>query len=442
MADYGSELMPSKQTIIMQGATPPSSRTVVLDTGSGMFARTTFVHFALLYPGPVRASLRNLADAFAKILPSFETLAGRMINQSDGKMAVLCNNAGVPLTHVVSKEPAPSFASTLAADHFDLVSPSLPQGEEPAQEALMKVQVTDFEDAQVLAVSLNHCLCDAHGIGRFMTAWAAAYRGEAKDMIVSHDRISCAVPTPGFAQAPLKNSEGIPKVWHEMRHSPESIPELEFGPLERPVIASLAKSAEECTELKARCNTESGGGVSVSTNDAVSAELAASLGVKGDHVPISMVMEYRALIGAETVFSNLWTMLELLVRNSLAGAGDIRRLVPQAQRREFLEWHIGQAFGGMNLAWKAKLMMNSWVKAFKLSDLKFAGPAEDVTLGFPMLKDRATGMVPHGCAYCIVLPQKDGGCKPQLVLPEAAARKLIADGNRVTMQPLSGTDAL
>ena len=73
-----------------------------------------------------------------------------------------------------------------------------------------------------------------------------------------------------------------------------------------PVLLSVTKSAEECAALKARCVEAAAGEVRfVSTNDAVCAELAASLGLEGEHVPFGLLLDFRKAIGAESVFGNM-----------------------------------------------------------------------------------------------------------------------------------------
>lgn len=379
------------------------------------------VNFALLYPGS-KASPSALAEAFNVVLDSFQVLAGRLVLR-EGGLAILCNNEGVPLIHEECARPAPSFDEPIPCEVFDMVSDSVPNGEGPGG-APIRVKVSDFEDAQVIAISINHGLCDAGGLGRFLAAWAEAYSGGSGARTVSNDRVGTAPATPEMGGAPLSPPEEIPRshAWRTLRHLPEQCPALERAPLASPVVMSVRKSADECKALKARCLEAAGlEGSSVSTNDALCAELAASLGLDADRVPISLLMDYRTCLGAEAVFGNLWTSLELCIRNSLAGAVDIREGLPIAQSAEFVKWLAGQ---GANPAWPGKLMMNTWTKALQLSELAFAGPAADVMLGAPMLEQRLAMMAPAGVSYVIGLPQSDGGVKLVGVLPAAASERL------------------
>lgn len=429
---------------------------VPLDAGSAMLAQAVQVHFALLFTGPAaRMEPADLSAAFAKILPSFKTLAGRLLKGASGGVEVLCNNAGVPLSHVTIKGAPPRFNGLVDGEFFDLVGPNIVGTDQP----VMRVRLTDFTGgfapdgpprppSQVLAISLNHGLCDAVGIGMFLNAWADAYRGGSGERDVSHERLAHVPPSPGFGEPPLSSSEGIPDVFRELHHAPDSVPALPVEPMQRPVHACIVKAAEEIAGLKSVCDEVAGGdgGASgcglmsgVSTNDVTCAELVCALGLQAERVPVSMVIEYRGLVGAPNVFSNVWTTAEFYPRNSLAAAADIRKLVKHAQTKEFLEWHLGQSMNGMNMAWKPKIFMNTWMKAFKLSDLTFAAPCVDVSLGAPMMEARAAGTVPQGCCYCIVLPQTDGGLKAHAIMPEAAAERIREVGAEVTTSPVGGS---
>lgn len=200
-------------------------------------------------------------------------------------------------------------------------------------------------------------------------------------------------------------------------------------PLASPVIFTNTKSAAECKALKAACleAAEAPTDAFVSMNDALCAELCVSLGMEGvERVPFGLIMDYRAQAGADGssspyVFGNVWCTLELLVRNSLAGAADIRSALPHARSPEFVKWFRAQ---GPNPAFAAKLMMNTWAKAFRLAELTFEGPAADLMVGAPFLEQRLAMMAPAGVNYVIALPQVDGGIKAVGVLATSATERL------------------
>ena len=223
--------------------------------------------------------------------------------------------------------------------------------------------------------------------------------------------------------------------------------------MDSPVLLSLVKSFDECAALKRAClcvaeSAEAAAPAAVcdevpfvSTNDAVCGEVVAALGAPADagaadaagdsRFAMSMVFDFRPALGAEAVFGNMWTSLEFLVPPSLAAAAEIRgALAGVARDADFVRWNAAQ---GANYAWPAKLMMNTWTKAFALRDLAFAAPPEDVMLGRPMLEQRAAMMAPQGIAYCITLPQSDGGVKVVGLMPDAAAQRLGSSGRLTTV---------
>ena len=405
----------------MKATEPATGERIPLALHERMLGMYFNVTFALLFRG-TKASPSALAAAFAKVLNSYQVLSGRLTLQ-DGALSIVCNNEGVPLTHDVQAGAAPPFDAPIPAALFDMAVDSVPTGEDTG-DAPMRVKVTDFDDAQVMAISLNHGLCDANGIGAFMAAWAEAFSGGEGRRSVNNDRVGMAPPSPALGSPPLTPPEDVPAdhPWRKVRHLPEQCPSLERVPLASPVLFSATKSAEECASLKARCVEAAAGEVSfVSTNDALCAELAASLGLDGEHVPFGLLVDFRSAIGAEAVFGNMWTTVEVLARNSLAGAADVRQSLPVAQSPEFIRWNAGQ---GANMAWPGKLLLNTWTKAFKLADLAFACAPSDVMLGAPMLEQRMAMMAPAGVCYVIMLPQSDGGVKILGVMPAAAVEKL------------------
>merc|ERR1712070_482470 len=411
-------------TTTIQAQTHVSDFDIPLDTMSSGLARTK-VDFALRYH--VAADVSQLSAAFAKILPSFQALAGRIV-KTETALVIRCNNAGVPLSHETRAGAAPAFDQPVPEDMFDLAAGCFPTDTQPMGEAPLRIRVTDFDNGQVIAISLNHGVCDASGIGLFMGAWAEAFQGGDGIRDISNDRVGSEVPMPGYGQPPLTSSEGIPEVWKELRHPPETAPKMPpKAPLEAPQFVAAARSANCLAKMKEQCKQLWGEAegqeppAMLSSNDVISAHLVESMGIECESFPLSMIMEYRGLVGAPTLFGNVWMPLELAVKNNMAAGGDIRKLLPDARSKEFVTWSLGQ---GHNISWPAKLFLNSWVKALKLSQLGFAGPAEDIMLGLPMLKERAM-MAQMGIAYCITLPQVDG-VKVVGVLPEVAAVHLAA----------------
>ena len=74
----------------------------------------------------------------------------------------------------------------------------------------------------------------------------------------------------------------------------------------RPVMMCHSKTAEECEALKAASLAAATVDVDyLSTNDCVMAELATSLELETEKVPISMIYNFRSEVGGEAVFGNM-----------------------------------------------------------------------------------------------------------------------------------------
>ena len=172
----------------MEIATDPSTTCLVTAERPELIALDVFsekamshftVNFALLYPPEDRPSVTQLREALADVLTSHRHLAGRLVRMPGGVLAVACNGAGVPLTHLECPgTAAPSLEEPIADEHFDLVEDHMP-GPESGDTGgpLIRLKVTDFADGQLIAICLNHLLCDARGMGEFMAAWSASFRG-------------------------------------------------------------------------------------------------------------------------------------------------------------------------------------------------------------------------------------------------------------------------
>lgn len=419
---------------------------VELDPYSQILAQYFTVAFALRYDlkdGMQPASSSQLSKAFARILPSFEILAGRLTKRND-KLVFICNNAGVPMTVETIAGHAPSFSEPISEELFDVVKGHVPPPEpnNATGDALLRIKVTNFDDAQVMAVCMSHGVCDASGVGSFMSAWSEAYRGVGlcgKRDQIKHDRITAIPPSPSYINPqPLSTTDRSD--WLGMRHSLATSPKIKKGaPLHPAVYVTITKTAGECQSLKAKCLEKRNPNSTitfVSTNDAIAAEIAASLACEyedsdganfngGASFPMSLVMDYRSLIGCPNTFGNLFTSVEVLVHQTPAAASEIRAALIIAQDGGFVRWSVGQ---GANAHFPGRFIMNSWTKAFDLQELAFNSPVSDMMLGTPMLAERAGMMGTRGITYCIALPMPAGGIKAVGVYAEEAFKRIKESG--------------
>ena len=214
------------------------STNVPLDMLSS-FLKSYTVSFAIRYTS--KSAQDKLISTLEKILIPFKVLAGRLIRTEAG-LVVCCNNTGVPLSFETHTGNAPNFMIPVPASLFDLATNCNPQGDAPG-EAPLKIRVTDFDDCQIIAVSICHSICDAVGFDSFLSAWAEAYRGGLWCHDVSHERIATP-PVPS-------KTDSVPKEWRKLKHLPEDFPSMPEGPLESPVFISVRRSPENIAKLKA-----------------------------------------------------------------------------------------------------------------------------------------------------------------------------------------------
>ena len=141
------------------------SQVIILDTMSSGLARTT-VSLALCYT--VKADITQLCSAFGKVLQSYEALAGCIVKTEVG-LVIRCNNAGVPLSHDTTRVGnTPGFGRPIPEDLFDIATSCFPTKEQPVGDVVLRICVTDFDDGQVIRLSLNHGITDATGMGCFL----------------------------------------------------------------------------------------------------------------------------------------------------------------------------------------------------------------------------------------------------------------------------------
>ena len=135
-------------------------------------------------------------------------------------------------------------------------------GEELA-DAPLRIQVTDFPDGQILALSYAHTICDGCSIIMLLQAWCAAFAGVPVTDNLTFDR--------GMLQPRGSPPHAWPEEWRRYHTLRGGSPSWETY---IPAMIIYCRSAEACRALKGRYWAE---GRVVSTNDALTGELAESL---------------------------------------------------------------------------------------------------------------------------------------------------------------------
>jgi len=340
-----------------------------------------------------------LKAALTKVLAGknyFAPVAGRM-QRRDGKIIIMCNNAGVPITFTKEACVSPDMGAPIHADYFDIAKDYIPATDDTPGKACCRIKVSDFSDGkQLIAVSISHGLADAKSIGTFMHAWAAAYQGKAISE-ANHDR-SVAPPTPaGFGAAPLSDisEAGIPQSYKD-HWAPFDMAGMGLYPKYSPAVTVYGRSSEDCTNLKAK---HAKAGENLSTNDALVGEVAELLDIKD----VALVMEWREALGTTNLFGCGITTIEVRADSPANVPSALRALLPSCRSKEFITWKCGAGAAAVTGA-----ICNSWARAFNLSEICFEAPAADLMISDSMCRTRAAAFAGFGGRYTIVLPQTSG----------------------------------
>lgn len=378
--------------------------------------------FALFFKE--RSAFEDLVAALGRVLPAFGPVAGRM---SEDLQAFVCNNEGVPMSHVVENGPAPSFKAPLPSSLFDSLQDIRPTvGDAKADDtAILRIRVTDFSDGQVIAVSFNHILTNARGLFMLLKAWSNAYRGESADpTAISHNRREFVPTPPGELDAI--------SAWRALfAPAPTSRPAVYCGPLS---LAVWAHTAEELAELKAHYSLPDG--PTLSTNDALVAELIDVGKLAGESLQMMLVKDFHEELGAADLFGQLQHPLMVELPNSgAAAAATLRAVLPATKSRDFAAWAWHQELQSPGHIW-----VTSWRGVFDIDSVSFAGPAQDISWSSHVLVELVGRMFfTFGVhRWVTVFPLPGGGAQVVLVAPSDVGQALQESG-RATVNQLCST---
>jgi hypothetical protein len=289
-------------------------------------------------------------------------------------------------------------------------------------------------------------------MGEFFTAWAAGYNGQPLKMKLGYKRsmMSSALTASTAPEGGCSQKGSTPAAWLALTAQDSAtkaavatkpVQEKPATPYPHAVV-SWHRTSDQLNAARFRCKeatAASGQDLKISENDAIVAETIQACNFIGDMVSLMMFMEYRAFIEAEEPFllGSAFTNLLLEVSNSDLAAGDIRKLLPEARSKDFVAWKTQQ-----RIPPKPQISLNSWVRAFDLTKLRFEEPAAEITMGMTMWEKRAVNLSkrsPDGTAfYGFALPRSCGGVKMTMVLPKFTAEHMMSNGlvDQVTDLPI------
>lgn len=152
-------------------------------------SRTILFYRSCKDPADAHEALRQ---GLASTLVAFYPMAGRLLLQEDGRLAIDCNDEGVHLILAHSHLP---FAE-LERDNFH-IRPLFRQlvpldGSETSiimDDAFASIQVTTFLGGFTVGIAISHLVADGHSVWTFIRAIAEACRGDPPSISPLHARI-------------------------------------------------------------------------------------------------------------------------------------------------------------------------------------------------------------------------------------------------------------
>lgn len=151
-----------------------------------------------------------LKNSVANTLSKFYPIAGRLRKGSDGKLEIVCNNAGVEFVEATvdgSLDEFDGFNPKLFSELLDPVP--VPFGESFTEYPITYIQVTRFACGGVsLVITINHACVDGLSVNQFLTSWSEVARGLEMSTPPVHNRTLLKVhitPEPGFRPKELRS---------------------------------------------------------------------------------------------------------------------------------------------------------------------------------------------------------------------------------------------
>lgn len=131
----------------------------------------------------------RLAAALAGALGRVPAFAGRLRRQ-DGKVEIVCDDSGVPLTVYDADETLPEAFGRMTLPQSGFIEHVDPRAAQQGEQPLLTIQVSRLADgATVLGCSWHHAVGDMRSFAVFMQTWSALAEGlTPPDVVVAEDR--------------------------------------------------------------------------------------------------------------------------------------------------------------------------------------------------------------------------------------------------------------
>jgi len=210
---------------------------------------------------------------------------------------------------------------------------------------------------------------------------------------VDNNRSEFFPDTPAaFDEPPVTSREDPLPEWLLM-HQPS--PPAELVTADEPAVWSVVSwsmTPNEMGKLKQHYSSAlrdhfgSSGNHTLSTVDALTADIVKKCDFNADTIRLNVVKDFRRELGNANYFGNALIILGLDVPNSEELPGVLRKSVEGAKSRAFVEWKIKQTICGLELS-GSHLLVNSWFRTINPEQIVFERAASYVNFAMKQYRD-------------------------------------------------------
>ncbi|GLJ22653.1 hypothetical protein SUGI_0426700 [Cryptomeria japonica] len=161
-----------------------------------------------------------LRDALSKVLVHFYPLAGRLIVDASGRIAVDCNGEGALFVEAVTESTIDDFGDFTSPSQVTTLVPSASYENGFTKSPLLMVQVTKFKCGGVaLGTAIQHILSDGASSLHFVNSWCDVARGLQIHLLPQLDRSPLRARIPPSVSVSHQEFAPPPTLLHQEKDS-------------------------------------------------------------------------------------------------------------------------------------------------------------------------------------------------------------------------------
>ncbi|GLJ52415.1 hypothetical protein SUGI_1114960 [Cryptomeria japonica] len=181
-----------------------------------------------------------LKDALSKVLVDFYPLAGRLIVDASGRIAVDCNGEGALFVEAMTNSSIDDFGDFTSPSQLTTLVPSATYENGFTKSPLLMIQVTKFKcGGLALGTGIQHILSDGASSLHFVNSWCDVARGLQVHLLPQIDRSTLRARNPPRVSFP-----------HEEFAPPPTL--LQEKDDEKATVGRFNLSKEQVSALKAK----------------------------------------------------------------------------------------------------------------------------------------------------------------------------------------------